>query len=161
MIHDHHQPILVECSALHLLFHLNLYHSHITPSSRYNYCSYFLDEETKAQWDAITWPWSHGQKVPEHRFEPVSVLPMNCHLKNSFFKSWINTHAEKYSIYEHKFQWLITNICVGTNQIKEEKMSSTPEIPCAPSQLHRSSSSEMPSFWLPTSSWVCLHPNIM
>lgn len=104
----------------------------------------------------------HSQKVPELRFEIVTVLPKHNHLRNSLFKSWVNTHVEKSSLYKHEVQWHVANTCVDTNQLQEEKMSSTPEVPCAPSQLQcSSSSSEIPSLWPPTSSWVCLPPNVM
>ena len=78
----------------------------------------------------------HSQKVPELRFEIVTVLPKNSHLQNSLFKSWVNTHVEKCSIYKHKFQWHVANTCVDTNQVQEEKMSSTSEVPCAHAQCN-------------------------
>lgn len=73
----------------------------------------------------------HSQKVPELRLEIVTVLPKHGHLRNSLFKSWVNTHVEKRSISKQKVQWHVANTCVGTNQVQEEKMSSTLEVPRA------------------------------
>lgn len=62
----------------------------------------------------------HSQKVPELRFEIVTVLPKHGHLRNSLFKSWVNTHVEKCSISKQKVQWHAANTCVSTNQVQEE-----------------------------------------